>query len=83
MSYKSVSSATLNLSKQDETILSIIENQSNRTSQAIQDEVVRAKNAEAQISGDLQDLVNVTEQDIQRNIEHLNDTLQSNSVDTK
>ena len=69
MSCKNVfRSATLNLSKQDETILSIIENQSNRTSQAIQDEVVRAKNAEAQISGDLQDLVNVTEQDIQRNI---------------
>ena len=70
----------MNLSKQDETILSIIENQSNRTSQAIQDEVVRAKNAEAQISGNLQDLVNVTEQDIQRNIEHLNDTLQSNAL---
>ena len=54
-----IRSATLNSSKQDEIILSIIANQSNKTFQAIQDEVVRAKQAEAQISSDLQDLMNV------------------------
>ena len=37
------------------------------------------QNAEAQISSDLQDLVNATEQDIQRNIQHLNN-VQSNAV---